>query len=101
MNAYTGALVIAVSGNNATVANVCLDGSGSLEVSGAGDSVTWAGTLVCPAVPFTNCAAVTLTYSSATITLGSNDVLTVVATGHASGCGTTLGVTSTLSGSRQ
>jgi hypothetical protein len=54
---YTARLVIAVSGQNATFSDVCLDGSGSLTIQGSGRSATWSGNYACPPVQFTNCSA--------------------------------------------
>src|SRR5438128_1306077 len=49
----SGQLQVAVSGKNATFTGVCLDGSGSVTAHGSGNSASWSGSLVCPAVQFT------------------------------------------------
>jgi hypothetical protein len=99
-SAYASRLVIAVSGGSATLADVCPDGSGTATVSGSGQSASWSGTLTCPAVQFTNCAAVAFTYQSATMTLSGNGSLTVQGTGLAAGCGVTLNLTTTFVGTK-
>lgn len=96
---YTGKLVITVSGNTATVAKICPDGSQSAQASGSGDSASWSGNIVCPPVSFTNCASVTLTFQSATTTLNAGN-LTLIATGSGSGCGSSVPLTVTFSGTR-
>jgi hypothetical protein len=44
---------------------VCIDGTGSITVSGSGDSISWSGTLICPGLG----EGCTATYSNAAATL--------------------------------
>ena len=83
-----GHLTITVSGNNATVNTVCPDASGSVNATGSGNSASWSGTLACPPVQVTGCpSSLTLTYTTATLTLSSdNKTLNVQAGGTVSGC---------------
>src|SRR5207237_87701 len=69
---YTARIVIAVSGQTATVADVCLDGSGSITAQGSGETASWQGSLTCPPVAFSNCSSVTEVFQSATTTLNGN-----------------------------
>jgi hypothetical protein len=93
-------LVIAVSGGSATLADVCPDGSGTITVTGSGQSGSWGGTLNCPAIAFTNCAAVAFTYHTGSMALNGNGSLTVQGTGLAAGCGATLNLTTTFVGTK-
>jgi len=94
---YQGQLVIAVSGGNATVTRVCLDGSGTLTMSGSGNSASWTGTLVCaplavdcPAGPGT----LNITFYSANGTLSNNSTtLTAQGSGTAIACGSATTIT--------
>jgi hypothetical protein len=80
-----GQLTVTVSGNNATVTNICPDGSGSVTATGSGDSASWSGSLNCTLQA--NCGTVTLTYKSATLSLSSDSkTLTADASGTAAGC---------------
>jgi hypothetical protein len=85
---YKGDLIIAVSGNTATVAQICLDGTGSVDATGAGDSAAWSGRFACPVIQLSNCGSVVITYTDAmaTLTIGTPDSLTFVARGTAAGC---------------
>jgi len=96
---YTARLVIAVSGQNATFSDVCLDGSGSMTIHGSGRSATWSGNYACPPVQFTNCSAVTMTFQSASIVLNGN-ALSAQGSGTASGCGQSKAFTITMTGSK-
>jgi hypothetical protein len=104
---YTVLITISVSGNTASVANICPGTvqhesvrqssmrlptesarslSTSVNATGAGGSASWSGTLECPRVELTGCAAVAVTYTNATMTLTGSNQLTIVATGSAEGC---------------
>lgn len=85
---YTGHIVVAVSGNSASVADVCPYGSGTLTATGSGNSATWSGNLVCPTLAFPGggCPSLVFTYQNATGTLNGT-TLTVVFTGTSAGCG--------------
>ena len=96
---YTARLVIAVSGQNATFSDVCLDGSGSLTIHGSGRSATWTGNYACPPVAFTNCSAVTATFTSASVVLNGS-ALSAQGSGTASGCGQSKAFTITMTGSK-
>lgn len=86
-----GALTVSVSGYAASIEHVCLDGSGSLVVSGSADFASWAGTLVCQPFEAFPCASSTIIYAGATATVSTvttaPNQLTFVATGTAIGCG--------------
>ena len=95
-----GQLVISVSGQNANVSQVCLDGSGSVAAHGSGNSASWSGSLACPPIQFTNCSSVVLTLTSASATLNGS-VLTAQGAGTGTGCNTTQNFTITFTGSKQ
>ena len=83
---YASQLTIAVDGNNATVTQICPDNSGSLTVTGSGNSAAWTGNLVCPPVAGQGCS-LNVTYTSASATLSSDGrTLTATATANVSGC---------------
>jgi len=95
-------LVVAVSGQSATISEVCPDGkgTGSVTAQGSGDSATWNGNVSCLAIPITGvCASVIITYTSATAML-SNGTLNVLATGKAAGCGASSPVQVSFSGTK-
>ena len=96
---FAGDLTLTVSGQDATMASVCLDGSGSVTMHGSGRSASWQGSLVCPPVQFTSCSAVTMTFQSVNVTLNGS-TLTAQGAGSASGCTTTLGFTLGLTGTK-
>ncbi len=95
----SGQLLIAVSGQDANVTEICPDGSGGVTATGTGENAAWSGTYACPAVALGTCASVAITYTSASAIL-SNTTLSVVAAGTASGCGTTSDVTVSFSGGK-
>jgi hypothetical protein len=99
-SAYASRVVVAVSGTSATLADVCPDGSGTITVTGSGESASWSGTLNCPSIAFTNCAAVAFTYHTGSMALNGNGSLTVQGTGLAAGCGVTLNLTTTFVGTK-
>jgi hypothetical protein len=99
-SAYLSRLVIAVSGTSATLADLCPDGSGTVTVTGSGQGASWSGTLPCPSIAFTNCAAVAFTYHTGSMALNGNGSLTVQGTGTANGCGVTLNLTTTFVGTK-
>jgi hypothetical protein len=83
---FTSQLNITVSGDNATLTNLCPDGSGSLTATGSGNSAAWSGSVSC-FIPGNGCT-LTLTYKSTALSLSSdNRTLTSDASGTASGCG--------------
>ena len=96
---FPGDLSLTVSGQDATMNGVCLDGSNSVTMHGSGKSASWQGTLACPPVQFTGCAVVTMTFQSASVSLNGT-TLTAQGAGSASGCGTTLGFTLGFSGTK-
>lgn len=98
--AYSSGLIIAVSGQNATVGYICPDGSGSVTAHGSGNAISWSGRYTCPAVSLLGCPAVTATYTSAAGTLNGSGTLTVVAQAVTTGCSTTRPGTLTFSGTK-
>jgi hypothetical protein len=83
---YAAQLTIAVDGDEATVTQICPDNSGSLTVTGSGNSAAWTGNLVCPAIAGQGCS-LNVTYTSASATLSSDGrTLTATATANVSGC---------------
>jgi len=81
----SGQLTVTVSGNSATVTNICPDGSGSVNATGSGNSATWSGTVTCTETA--NCGTLALAYNSASFTLSSdNKTLTADGSGTVSGC---------------
>jgi len=97
---YSSLLVIAVSGQTATVSAICPDGSGSISAQGSGDSAEWQGSFTCPPVALGTCPAITVTYQNASMTLNSNGTLTANGSGVASGCGFYSAVTLTFNGTK-
>lgn len=82
-----GSLTITVSGNTATLTDVCPDGTGSVSTTGSGNSASWTGTLTCPPVQEAAGCSLTLTFTSATLSLSADGkTLNVQAAGTASGC---------------
>jgi hypothetical protein len=99
---YTAQLVVVVSGSSATVSRVCPDDTGTMTMSGSGNNASWTGTLVCPPKAFGSCAAVTVTFTSGTATLSSNNLsLAALGSGTATGCGSTAPVTFSFNGAKQ
>jgi hypothetical protein len=94
---YQGQIITIVNGNALTVTEICPDKTETVTANGSGNEATWSGNYACPAVPVTNCAAVTITYSNATATLNGS-TLTVNATGTLTGCGTSGAITLAFSG---
>jgi len=90
---------VAVSGQNAAFTGVCLDASGSVTAHGSGNSASWSGSLVCPAVQFT-CGPVVMTFQSASATLNGS-TMNVQGAGNAAGCGLSKGFTISLAGTKQ
>jgi hypothetical protein len=90
--------VVTVVGNSASVAGICLDGSGSLDLGGSGNEAAFAGAYVCGPTPFLSCASVIATYTSSTaiIAIGPEDGFNLLAIGEISGCGKMDGLTTTL-----
>jgi hypothetical protein len=86
-------MIIAVSGANATVSRICADGSGTVTMSGSGNSASWTGSWVCPVMPFDSCAAFVFKWTSASVVL-SSDNATLTAEGSGSGGGTGCGASS-------
>ncbi len=97
---YSSLVVIAVSGQTATVSAICPDGSGSISAQGSGDSAQWRGSFTCPPLALDTCPAVTLTYQNASMTLNSNGTLTANGSGVATGCGISSPVTLTFNGTK-
>jgi len=99
--AYTGQLIIVVSGSTATVSEVCPDSSGTMTMSGSGNNASWTGSLVCPPKAFGTCAAVTVAFASGSATLSSNNLsLAALGSGTATGCGNTAPVTFSFTGAK-
>jgi len=94
---FQGQIITTVNGNTLTVTEICPDETGNVTANGSGDEATWSGNYACPAVPVTDCAAVTITYSKETVTLNGS-TLTVNATGTVTGCGTSGLITVAFSG---
>jgi hypothetical protein len=104
---YSVALVVAASGNTATVKNPCpglvqrdsmrqssmrlpTEGArpaSSIDATGSGASAAWSGNLDCPKVEMAGCAEMAPSYTNATMTLTGTNQLTVVVSGRAEGCG--------------
>lgn len=83
-----GSLVMAVSGNTATLAGICMDGAGSYSITGAGDEAHWTGTYDCPPYVANACSSEVIEYSVADLKLTGSS-LTVTASGSFKGCGVT------------
>ena len=83
---FPSQLNITVSGDSATLTNICPDGSGSMTATGSGNSAAWSGSVAC-FVPGNSCT-VTLTYKSTALSLSTdNRTITSDASGTADGCG--------------
>jgi hypothetical protein len=95
---YDTAMVVAVSGNMASVSGVCPDGTASVTLAGSGASALYSGTLTCPAIPISGCETVVFTYTEAALTLTGTTSLILASAGSASGCGYTYGLVTTFNG---
>jgi hypothetical protein len=95
-----GELDITVSGSSATVAKVCLDGTGSLSFTGSGDSASYSGLYACGPATLGSCASAVVSYASGTasVVVGSPDTLTIDLTGNVSGCGQSSALTAAFTG---
>lgn len=94
---YQARLVIAVSGNTASVADVCPNGDGSFVTTGSGESATWTGSLLCSTVALTGCSTVAFTYTSGSVSLNGG-TLSAAGQGSGTGCGLTKPFTMSFSG---
>jgi len=97
---FTGEVQVAVSGQNATFSAICLDGTGSVVAHGSGNSASWSGSYPCPAVQFTGCSSVVMTFQSASATLNGS-TMNSQGTGSAVGCGISTGFTIAINGTKQ
>lgn len=95
---YSAYMVLAVAGNQMTVGAFCPDGSGSVSVTGSGDTATWTGSYACPPVSMTGCGAVTFTFTAAMVTLNSGPSLTSQGSGTGNGCSVTNPFTMSFTG---
>ncbi|HET9554354.1 MAG TPA: hypothetical protein VFP50_15435 [Anaeromyxobacteraceae bacterium] len=93
-------VIVSVTVDQARIVGMCPDGGGSLVVQGAADRATWSGTTACPPVPFGGCGAVALTYTSAALTHGSGDTITIEGAGYGDGCGTRRSLSVSFFGTR-
>ncbi len=94
---YQGQLAISLSGNAAGVSRVCPDGSGSLTMTGTGNTASWTGSLVCAPIAVT-CSGtpgtLNITLTSATGSLSADTTtLTAQGSGTATACGGSTTVT--------
>jgi hypothetical protein len=97
---FTGQVHVLVSGQDATFSSICLDGSGSIVAHGNGNSASWSGSLACPAVQFSLCPSVVLTFHSASATLNGS-TLNAGGAGNAAGCNVSKGFTVSIMGTKQ
>jgi hypothetical protein len=89
-----GSLDIAITGDEATMAGICLDGSGLLQgMTGAYQSIRWQGSFACPVVAFSDCQSVTMTYTTGAADLEAVDEMSAHVFGTAVGCGASRGFT--------
>lgn len=95
---YDGRVYVAVQGDRLYISNLCYDGSGRMDVQGAGDTVDWVGELVCPWPPGPACSTSTLRYQQATATLLDVDRMEIEARGILAGCGVSYPVSVTFLG---
>ena len=73
-----------------TISPVCPGNTGIITATGKGDSISWSGSVTCPAVALTSCSSVVVTLQSGTATLSSDGkTLTAAASGTATGCSQT------------
>jgi hypothetical protein len=96
---YQGQLIVAVSGDTATVRQVCSNGSGSISASGTGSTAQWHGTLSCPPVAFSDCASVTFTFNSGNMSL-TNGALVAQGAATGAGCGVTRAASFSFTGTK-
>jgi hypothetical protein len=97
---FSGEVQVAVSGENATFSGFCLDGTGSVVAHGSGNSASWSGSFACPAVAFTGCSSVVLTFQSASATLNGS-TMNAQGAGNAAGCTVSKGFTISIAGTQQ
>lgn len=97
---YATALQVQAQGGALTVSGICPDGTGSLRAEGAGERAEWEGAYACPPTPFSDCAAVTLTYTAASLEVEAGS-LRAQGTGVATGCGAARAFASVFTGRRR
>ncbi len=83
---YPGVIGAQFQGNKLVFSRLCPDNTGSLVVEGSGDSVKWAGKLVCNPAAFAGCTRM-LTYEFGVIKLNADRTLVATAEGTSMGCG--------------
>ena len=99
---YQGQTSVAVSVSTATLSNICPGGGSSITATGSGNTASWTGSVVCPAVNVVGfCSSVVFTATSATMSLSQDGAtLTAQASGQGVGCGGTLAVTLSFVGQK-
>lgn len=98
-SSFASSVTISVAGSTATVENVCPHGPSSLTASGSGESIAWAGAYVCPDASFVDCARVTFTLLSGSLTLGGG-ALSGSANATGAGCGVSRAATFAFQGTK-
>jgi hypothetical protein len=95
---YDAQMVIAVSGNSATVAGVCPFGGPGITATGSGDEAEWSGNISCSPMYVLECQNVLLTLKTASARLNADESLVGSVTGTSTGCGSTRATTLSFSG---
>jgi len=96
---YPAQLKLTVTGNEATLDQVCPAGGASLTATGTGDNASWSGSLVCDGFIASGCTSVVLTYASVRAFLSPDrSTLTVDGTGTMDLCGLTMSFTDSFVG---
>lgn len=98
---YATALHVEVQGEDVTASGVCADGSGSLRAEGTGPRAEWKGAYACPPIAFSDCQAVTLTYTTASLEVSPDGSLRAQGAGFATGCGASRAFTSVFTGRKR
>jgi hypothetical protein len=87
--------VTTVDGENFTMTGLCADGKGTMHAQASGRSISWVGEVICPA-PSGYCAAGSVHYTSALLTLVDDNTMDAGAKAYVSGCGPDVGLAITM-----
>ena len=95
---YAATINLVADGDALRVSQICPDGSGSIHVPGEGTNLRWGGEFNCP-IALASCSTARVVYTTANIVLGASGVV-ISANGTLSGCGSSLAISSTFTGSK-
>jgi hypothetical protein len=96
---YSSGLRVSVSGDTAMVSGICPNGGGAINTVGSGSSAGWTGSYACPPIAFSDCPAVTFTFTSGHIDF-RNGALVAQGAATGAGCGLTRAASFSFTGSK-